>query len=443
MGNLMTKKMSSKSQYIPDLGIGAVSPGFNSQTGESYKIAELGSEDEHYTNLGKYDVEHPPLNKEIALIAIRRFLDQIGPCYFLDENEALENMDKTKSIGFGAKLCGIFSRNDPKMKTYLLNYLEASEKQVYQVVITASQKDEVRVSTKTPRLFTSFPPEHTLLCTVVLGDFFRQFLDHRFTIDGTPSAVGDPMQSGAMAEYYYQLKKRKYPYNSDTSAQDSSVSTEFLELVYDEIKTKFDLDEEQNRQFEAVRHNSIYKYININGDIYLVPRGLGSGDYLTIIINIIWRYYMILENYKYPLKDFEKHNTVVINGDDLIMSSDYDDLDLNSRHATIKWKGTYSEWDEMDFCSMKFEPFIHHDPVKVKAVLDLRRKRKHMFEPSCELQRLAGLLRTLSTKDLYLEIEQRMQDIVIEDPDLLDDYLSLHIDYETLFNNYNNNFEFT
>jgi len=183
--------------------------------------------------------------------------------------------------------------------------------------------------------------------------------------------------------------------------------------------------------------------MNVNGDVYLVPRGLGSGDYLTIIINILWRYYMLLENYNHELIDFEKHNTVVINGDDLAMSSDYDDLDLNSRHAKIEWSGTYSQWDEMEFCSLKFAPYIHHDPGKVMAVLNLRRKRKHMLEPACELQRLAGLLRTLSTREVYEIILCRMYDIVLADKSLLTMFTDLYISFDELYEQYNSKYEFT
>lgn len=393
--------------------------------------------------MGKYDLIDQPLNIEIALKAIRTFTDKIDECFFVDIESAYDSMDKTKSIGFGATNCGVFSRADPLMKDYLYDFVKQSQIETKHILITASQKDEVRVSTKTPRLFTSYPPEHTFLATIVLGDFFRQFCDHRFTIDGTPSAVGDPMQLGALAEYYHQMSKHKYSYATDTSAQDSSVSAEFIHMVYDEIKSKYDLDSDENNMFETVRFNSIYKYMNINGDVYLVPRGLGSGDYLTIIINIMWRYYMVLENYNHNLDLFEKENTVVINGDDLIMSSDYGDLDLNSKHAKIEWANTHIPWEEMEFCSLKFKPFIHHDPKKVRAVLNLRRKRKHMLEPACELQRLGGLLRTLSTREVYDEILHKMITIVLEDRDLFDLFESLIVDYEVIFDQYNNTFLFT
>jgi hypothetical protein len=442
VGTLLKKKLSSKSQYIPDLSLKAGGLQFNSQTGESYKIAELGKLDELLDNLGKYDVEHPPLNREIAMRAIRRYLDQIGSCYFLEREDAYKRMDKRKSIGFSAQQRKFTSREDPRMKEFLFKYLDVSAEQVHQCIISASQKDEVRVSTKTPRLFTAFPPEHTFLAQIVLGDFFRQFMNHRFCIDGTPSAIGDPMQRGAMAEYFYQMDKREHKYCSDTKAQDSSIPAEFIHMVYDAIKLKYDLDEKSSRMFEAVRHNSIYKYLNVNGQLFLVPRGLGSGDYLTIIINIIWRYYMILENYKYPLNDFDKDNTVVINGDDLAMSSKYSDLDLNSRHAQIVWEGKPISWDEMEFCSVKFKPFIHHDPVKVLAVMDLRRKREHMLEPRCELQRLGGLLRTLSTREVYDTILDKMQNIVLKDPSLFDDYYYAFVTYEEVFNQYNSSVQF-
>jgi hypothetical protein len=441
LGTIGQRRISSKSQYVPNLELPCENVILHSQIGEAYTLAQLGKLDEQYDRLAKYDTDHLPLNREIAQMALNRFLDPIGPCYYLDHETAFSDMDKTKSIGFGAREQHIFSRSDPQMKNYLFEYVKRSAVQTYQVIITASQKDEIRVSNKTPRLFTSFPPEHTFLATIVLGDFQRQFIERRFTTSGSPSAVGDSLQKGALVEYRRQLEKFPYVYCTDTSAQDSSVTTEFLHMFYDSVKTKFELDEEDDNFFEAVRHNSIYKLLNVNGDFYLVPRGLGSGDYCTIIINVIWRYYLLLENYNHNLETFEQDNVVIINGDDLIMSSRFPDLNLDSKYAEIKWEKRPNTWSEMDFCSLKFEPYIHHDPTKVLAVYNLRRKRDHLMSPKAELQRLGGLLRVLSTPEIYDLIHNQMIKIVINNPELQEMFECLFISYEDLYNTYNT-FEF-
>lgn len=270
IGQIARKKLSSKSQYVPKFDYVEVNDTIkHSQMGESYVLANLGNLDELYERLGKYDVEHPPLNKEVALLAIKKFLDPIGELSFMSKSDAFHDMDMSKAIGFGAKLAGVFSREDPKMYSYLKEYVNKSKVQKQHVLITASQKDEIRVVGKTPRLFMSFPPEHTFLATIVLGQFQQEFIDNRFCASGMPSAVGDSLQKGACAMYKFALKKRKYPYCTDTSAQDSSVPAEFLHMFYDELKRHYDLDEEENMMFESVRHNSIYKYVNMNGDVYL------------------------------------------------------------------------------------------------------------------------------------------------------------------------------
>jgi hypothetical protein len=438
----MTKKLRSKSQFYPDLREFGVDLLMHSQIGEGYQLAQLGSVDELYDRLGKYDRDDPPLNRVVAKDSITYFLDRIGPCQFYDFDEAYELMDKSKSIGFGAQRGKIFSREDPDMYEYMKEYVKVSSETPHHVIVNASQKDEVRVITKTPRLFTAFPPEHTLLASMCLGDFVRQFLKHRFCVDHSISAVGDAMQNGAAAYYRYVMDCHPYTYCTDTSAQDSSISPDFIDMVYDEIKLKYDFTPVEESLFEAVRFNSINKMMNVNGDLYLVPRGLGSGDYLTTIINIMWRLYMVLENYNHDYRTFYDDNMVIINGDDLIMSSEYPDLDLNSRHAQIEWAGKPVPWSEMDFCSVKFDPYVHHDPNKVLAVLYHRKKKAHQLSPEFEMQRLGGLLRVLCNEQIYELVLGKMLDLLKKYPELEDSYDSLYISYHELYSNYNSPFRF-
>lgn len=428
--------MKAKSQYYPELRDLNVDLSVHSQIGSGYKLADLGSLDEFHDRLAKYDIADLPLNYVLADKAIGYFTDQIISCSFVPFNGAFDRMDKSKSIGFGAKKLGCFSRLDPLMKEYLEDYVYASSQFPHHVIVSASQKDEIRVETKTPRLFTSFPPEHTFLATIVLGDFLRQFINNRFCVNKCISAVGDAAQNGALVYYKEELSRRPFLYCTDTSAQDTSVTTQFLNLVYDKIKLLYTMDTEDENLFEAVRFNSINKLMNVNGQLYLVKRGLGSGDYLTIVINIMWRLYMILENYKYDIDKFFDENTVIICGDDLIMSSNYGDLDLSSKYAKIEWAGKPVTWAEMDFCSMKFLPYIHHDENKVRAVLTLRKKKQHSLSPVFELQRLAGLLRTLTNKKLYNEILDIMIELTKKN-DLYLEFDNLYISYDLLFMQYN------
>lgn len=436
----MHKKLRDKSQFLPIFEHIDLNLVFQSQTGEYYNLAKLGSVDEFYDRLAKYDRIDLPLNLRAARKSIDYFLDRIAPCKTRSFAEAFEDLDMSKSIGFGAQSTKIFSRRDPAMLEYMKGYITCISDSTHNVVINASQKDELRAAGKTPRLFTAFPPEHTLAATMVLGDFCEKFRSNRFCSNLTISTVGDSIQKGACAFYKHELDKRPYLYCTDTSGQDSSVSAEFLHLVYDSIRTKYNYTEEEERIFESVKHNSINKMVNVNGDIYLVPRGLGSGDYLTIIVNIMWRLYMIFDNYKYELDTYFDHNTTIICGDDLIMSSDYDDLDLNSRHAIIEWAGKPVTWKEMDFCSVSFYPYIHHDKKKVEAVLNLRKSASHMLSPEMEIQRLGGILRVLVDKEMYMGIITRMQTIVKKHPSLQYVYEEQFVTYEELFAEYNSPF---
>lgn len=437
MGTLMTKRLRDRSQFYPEFDELPVDLVKHSQIGSGYKIAELGDLDEVYDRLAKYDILDKPLKREIALMSINYFMDKIHPCDFIEPEGAYDSMDKSKSIGFGAQSNKIFSREDPRMYDYLMKYVELSKVTPHHVVINAAQKDEVRVQDKTPRLFTSFPPEHTFLATIVLGDFMDQFLDHRFCTDMSISTVGDSIQTGAARFYYEELSKLPYVYCTDTSAQDSSVSPEFINMVYDQIKLKYTLTDEEDSMFEAVRFNSINKLMSVNGDVYLVPRGLGSGDYLTIVINIMWRYYMFLENYKHPLETVLDDNRLIICGDDFACSSLYPDLDLSSTYAKIEWAGKPITWDEMDFCSIKFKPYIHHDPKKVLAVLNLRKKKVHQLSPEHEMQRLGGILRVLSTEEVYNIVLNRMRVLVHKHPETLITFRNLYISFEDLYYCYN------
>lgn len=438
----MTKRLRDRSQFYPDLEELPVNLTTHSQLGSGYKLAEIGDLDEAYDRLAKYDREDLPLDLPKANDAINYFLSRISNCSFIDENDAYNCMDMSKSIGYGAQQEKIFARLDPKMKDYLFKYLELSKRTTHHVIINASQKDELRVEDKTPRLFTSFPPEHTFLATVVLGDFLDKFLENRFCVNNTISTVGDSTQLGAGKYYYDELSKRPYVYCTDTSAQDSSVSAEFINLVYDSIKLKFDLTEEESNMFEAVRFNSINKMMNINGDLYLVPRGLGSGDYLTIVINIMWRYYMFLEAYNHDYKSVLKDNTILICGDDFACSSNYDDLELSSKHAKIEWSGKPSSWSEVDFCSIKFFPYVRHDPSKVRAVLSLRKKKQHQLNPDYEMARLGGLLRVLSDEPTYKLILSKMSLLSQKYPSTNSLYNSLYISYDDLFECYNSYYTF-
>ncbi len=113
----MRKKLRSTSQFYPDLtALPVDSLMLHSQTGEQYQLAQLGSLDDVYDRLARYDIEDAPLNKDVALRAILYFLDKIGPCHFVSVEDAMEALDLTKSIGFGASREKVFSRADPNMR---------------------------------------------------------------------------------------------------------------------------------------------------------------------------------------------------------------------------------------------------------------------------------------------------------------------------------------
>jgi hypothetical protein len=445
LGFLIQKKMSSRSQFIPDLTIPVEKQELllHSQTGDGYHIAELGDYEELLDRLAKYDHESSPIDRDIAKFCINYFLDRISSCSLVPKEEAFQNLNKNASLGFAAKKSGLSSRKDLDLATYLDSYLEMSTHSVPRCIVNAAQKDELRVDGKTPRLFTSFPVEHTYLSAIVFGDFLRQFYENRFCINKTVSAVGDAMQNGALATYKYELSKRKYLYCSDTSGQDSSVSPEFMHLVFGQLRALYEFDDESSNMFETIRENSINKVISVNGLLYLVPVGLGSGDYLTVVINIMWRLYMAVKSYSinHDYKLYFEHNTTIINGDDYISSSDYGDLNLSSEHATIEWSGRPSKWSEMDFCSCKFYPYVHHDEKKVLSVLEQRKKRSQSFSPVAEMQRLGGLLHTLSTHYVYSKILYKMMDLMYKH-DLKDEFCRQFISYKQLFINYNCDYEF-
>lgn len=434
-GKLMERKMKSRSQFYPYIEDISFNP--HSQIGDSYSLAQLGSLDELYDRLAKYDKEDLPLNRALARRAIKEFTDKVGNCGVVPYQESIDHMDKSKSIGFGAQKWGIFSRGDPKMSQYYSDWFEAMQRDTHFIIVSASQKDEVRVVGKTARLFMSFPPEHTLAATHVLGDFMRKFVEHRVGTDGSISSVGDAPQCGALYWYKEMLNEHPYLYCTDTSAQDSSVTREFMEMVYDEIELLYDYNDEERNIFNTVRHNSINKLVNMNGHLYLVPRGLGSGDFLTIVINIMWRYYMILENYQHNIDDVLRDNRIIICGDDLIMSSEFSDLNLDSKYAGIEWKRKPISWAEADFCSLKFEPYIHHDPIKVMSVVKLRRKLSQVHSNKAEMNRLGGLLRVLSNKNIYDHILDMMIKLVDEEPELENDFRNMYVEYDFLFSTYN------
>jgi len=445
LGFLIRKKMSSRSQFIPDLSLPLEKEDLilHSQTGDGYHIAELGDYEELLDRLAKYDHDCVPVDTDIAKFCINYFLDRIPSCAFVTNEYAFQSLNKNASLGFAAKKVGLISRKDLDLQNYLDSYVEMSTHSTPRVIVNAAQKDELRVDGKTPRLFTSFPVEHTYLSSIVFSDFLRQFYENRFCVNKTVSAVGDAMQNGALATYKYELSKREYLYCSDTSGQDSSVSPEFMHLVFGQLRKLYNFSEEESNMFETIRTNSIDKVISVNGLLYLVPIGLGSGDYLTVVINIMWRLYMAVKSYS-KSRDYTQyfqHNSTIINGDDYISSSDFGDLDLSSQHATIEWSGRPSKWSEMDFCSCKFYPYVHHDEKKVLSVLNSRKKRSQSFSPVAEMQRLGGLLHTLSTRFVYNKILYKMMKLS-QKYHLDTEFRAQFISFTQLYTNYNCDFEF-
>jgi hypothetical protein len=437
----MRKKLTKKSQYVGDLSRPFTGERiWQSQMGEGYALAELGDVKELMDRLGKYDIADRPVLREIALKAIGQFTKHFQTAEFLSEEEGFNQLNFNASVGYGARLDGIPSRQDPRLQDYLQKYLDAVQGQPHHVLITASQKDEMRAMVdgilKTPRLFMSYPVEHTFLATLVLGDFVRQLYESSFCVDGGVSAVGDSIQHGALRYYKEQMSKRPYLYCTDTSGQDASVPAEFIDLVYDHIKTFFQLNEHDDRMFEAVRFNSIHKMLNVNGHLYLCSRGLASGDYLTIIINMMWRLYLAYTSYNHDLDDYHDHNTTIICGDDFASSSDFGDLNHDSEYATITWAGRPVSWDEMDFCSTRFSPNIHHDAAKVLSVLYGRRRVSQIGSPAAEMQRLAGLLRVHTNEDVHKKITKRMEKLC-DKYGLVEDFNSLWVPYEQVYDAYN------
>jgi len=72
LGRFMSKKMSSNSQYYEELSF-PVDPNFQSQLGDEYKLAELGSLSELLDRLANYDRVDEPINTATAMIAMNHF----------------------------------------------------------------------------------------------------------------------------------------------------------------------------------------------------------------------------------------------------------------------------------------------------------------------------------------------------------------------------------
>jgi len=428
--SIMNKKTSKKSQYYRETFSGEIT--HHSQLGTGYDLAKLGSYKEVMDRLRKYDREYPPLTQVAVDKTFEHFFRYIGRCSILDRVDAFGMLNKDASVGFGGKSMGIIDRKDPSLFDYLEQYLELASF----CIINGSQKDEIRVIDKTPRLYTSYPVEHTFLATMLLYHFCQQFYANSFIKKGVSSAVSDSPQKGAFKVYLDQLTMRKYLYATDTSAQDSSISPVFISQVYKRIANNMELDETTTLWLNRIEFNSINKLISINGNCYLVSGGLGSGDYLTLVINILWRMYMVLENYKYDLDKFFEHNTVVINGDDLAMSSDYV-LDLSSRHAQIEWKGSPISVKELDFCSMRFSPYIHHDEDKCRAVLTKRKKKQFVGMDSMEMQRLGGMLQLCVSPGFHQEVLERMKSLASKNSEMEKLYWQLWVSWDEVFYNYN------
>lgn len=440
-GKLMTRRLRQRSDYYtPEEGDFDVV--LQSQIGEFYDIAHLGSLEAALLKIKKYDRVHLPLQEKAMQFTesiIFEGLEVFNPVSFSD---AYEKLNKGASSGIGARIMGINDRHDPLMKEYVLGYLESAIfNPKTQSFISASQKDELRASKngklKDPRIFMAYGPEHTVAATMVFGDFQRQFNTRTFMTHGSVSAVGDALANGAMAFYKQMLLKRPFLYCTDTSGQDATVSPQFLTAFYAAIKkrTNFQTDYDEPL-FDNVVYNSINKLVVLAGYLIEIIGGLGSGDLLTININIAWRLYMVVESYSYPLYDFRAKNTVIINGDDLVMSSDYDDLNLGSVHAEIEWAGKPIPIQELDFCSMKFHPDIHHDYDKMMSVLNKRKVGAYQLVPEMEMSRLGGLLLVHVNREFYDEVEGRMVDLA-NNHGLWKMHDSLWVPYSTVWSNYN------
>lgn len=413
---------------------------WQSQIGTNYALAELGDLDQLLDRLKKYDVVDLPLDVSIARRAIRKFTGHIKRCEYLTLEDAYCDLNFNASIGHGAREAGILSRRDPALVDYLEDYLGFAKLGPVHCLISASQKDEMRAfengKIKTPRLFMSFPVEHTFLASIVLGDFLRQLYQSSFMKDGSVSAVGDSVQCGALAYYKHMLSKRPYLYCTDTSGQDASVPAAFIDLVYDHIKEFYSLPDDDDAWFENVRYNSIHKMMSVNGFWYRCDRGLASGDYLTIVINMMWRLYLAYTSYNHDLDKYHEENDVIILGDDLMMSSDHNDLDHTSKYATITWAGKPVSWEDMDFCSCMFHPNIHHSPDKVLSVLHGRRRAAQAGSPLAEMQRIGGLLLIHSNRETHAAISRRMEKLR-DINGLVEEFDALWRTYEEVYDMYN------
>lgn len=442
--------MSKKSQYYYSnfVNVDLYEP--HSQTGDEYELASLGNRDELLDRFAKYDIQDKPLEIDHAKRAINYFLSQMTKFRFCSFESCLANLDPQSAVGFGAKSEGVFSRDSPQMKQYFENVLDKCSIQPYIFIINASQKDELRPSVdgkiKTPRLFMSYPPEHTLLASMCLGDLMDQFLSIRVTTGKSCSFVGDSFQRGAMTYIANKLKQFEFFYDTDTSGQDASVSYEFLNLFYDmvESQTEFNSVAEKNI-FDTVKSNSIFKVVNVAGQLYKVNRGLGSGDYMTIVINIMWRLYLFYCSYNHDITTVHQDNFIVINGDDFIQGSKFNDINHDSQYATIDWKKRPSLYSELVFCSLQLYPDIHHDPKKVLNVLDKRMKKTHMLSPSLEMQRLGGILLCHSNQQVHDIIHERMKKLLLNYPNdelLYATYKFMYKPYYEVWQSYNTYYQF-
>jgi hypothetical protein len=445
IGSVAIKKLPKKSQYAHHPNFLSTVKINHSQIGEGYDLARLGDMEALFSGLSNYDKIDQPADEESLQFTLNYFLGKFKKCGLLDITTAHNEMNKLASSGSGAKRQGIYSRSDPRMMKYLEDYVNLAAIGDVKCVINGSQKDELRAfeaneegkwALKDPRFFTSYPPEHNFLSCICLGNFVKQFYENSFFKNGYVSAIGDSPQKGCMKYYFDQMRKRPFAYCTDTSKQDSSVPAWFIQAVFDRIISLYDLDEEDRNMFDNVVSNSIYKVINANGQLYLVPRGLGSGDYLTTIMNVFWRFYMVVENYERPLSSFLADNTVIINGDDLIMSSEHEDLDLSSKYAKIKWAGKPVSWEEMDFCSTKFLPDIHYDSLKMRSVLDKRVQKSQALHPKSEMQRLGGLLKIHVDESFYNDVLSRMKNLR-DEFDLHNDFYTEYFSYDEIWSWYN------
>jgi hypothetical protein len=118
------------------------------------------------------------------------------------------------------------------------------------------------------------------------------------------------------------------------------------------------------------------------------------------------------------------------------MSSKYGNLDLNSRHVLIEWKGRPISWEEADFCSLLFSPYIHHDPKKILAVYYKRLPKTMSMNPALQMYRLGGLLACLSTRDVYDFLLSKMI-MLAKKYNLFREYMNVYISYDLLFHRYN------